>query len=463
MAEPVTHDARPRESGPEPRTPVFTVAPAEDMLYSLTADGRRKFIRPKVKRGRFWRIRRRMAYSLMALFFALPLVPVGGHPAVFLDLVNRRFHVLGGTFHPTDNLLLLAFGAGVIITVFFVGSTLGRMWCGFACPQTVYLEFLFRPLEKVARGPVRWALWFLAALAMASTFVAYFVGWGPLLQGLTSAPAAFKASLATIAGLTGLILFDFGWFRDQMCTVACPYGRLQNVLADRDTILVAYDAKRGEPRSRVLDRLKDRVYGDCVDCRSCVNACPTGTDIRRGLQLECIGSAQCVDACHGVMTGMGKEPGLIRYTSAAEQAGGRRHLWRPRTLVYLVLLSLVWGFLAVLVATRSDALIEITRGGRETYRLLPNGLVANQQRVRVTNQLERAQRFTFEVQEPAGAQLIVSESPLEVEGEELVTVNAVTTVGKEVFQNGQATARYRVTSDAGVVQTIEFLLLGPYR
>jgi cytochrome c oxidase accessory protein FixG len=248
-----------------------------------------------------------------------------------------------------------------------------------------------------------------------------------------------------------------------MCTVACPYGRLQNVLADRDTVLVAYDADRGEPRARVLDRLKERVYGDCVDCRSCVNACPTGTDIRRGLQLECIGSAQCVDACHGVMTGMGKKPGLIRYTSAAEQVGGTRRLWRPRTVIYLVLLGLAWGFLGVLVATRADALVEITRGGREPYRLLPNGLVANQQRVRVTNQLDRPQSFTIEVLEPPGAQLILSESPLQVAPEKLVTVNAVTTVGEEVFQNGQATVRYRVTSDTGVEQPIEFLLLGPYR
>jgi cytochrome c oxidase accessory protein FixG len=465
------------------RERVFDVAPEEDLLYSLTADGKRKFFHPIVRPGRYWRIRRAIAYGLFALFFALPLVPVGGSPAVLLDLEARRFHVLGATFHPTDNLLLAAFGLGVIVLVFFVGSTFGRMWCGYACPQTVYLEFLFRPVEALLEGgppkrrkrdaapfsgrtlavkAAKWAIWTGIALLMASTFVAYFVGWTPLLAGLARDPLEWKGALLTIALVAGAIVFDFGWFRDQMCTIACPYGRLQNVMADRDTILVAYDEKRGDPKVKVKDRVAGVPAGDCIACRCCVNACPTGTDIRRGLQPECIGTAQCIDACDEVMLGQGKPVGLVRYTSEREQQGGVRRVWRARNLLYLALLAVAWGTLAVLVLTRGDALVEVVRGGREPYRLLPNGLVANQQRVRFTNQLPEAQAFTIEVLSPKGAVLVVSESPVVVEPAELVTVNAVTTVPAGVFVDGQVPVRYRVRSDRGFEKEVGFLLLGPF-
>jgi cytochrome c oxidase accessory protein FixG len=247
-----------------------------------------------------------------------------------------------------------------------------------------------------------------------------------------------------------------------MCTIACPYGRLQNVIADQDTILVAYDVNRGEPRMKVRDRKAGVVAGDCIECRACVNACPTGTDIKRGLQPECIGTAQCIDACDEVMRGLGKPIGLIKYTSEREQTGGVRRSWRPRVIAYIALMTVAWGAFAVLVLTRGDALVEILRGAREPYRLLPTGEVANQQRIRITNQLERTQRFTIEVLTPQGATLVLSESPVVVEPAKVVTVNAVTTVSRGVFADGQAPVRYLVKSDQGFSKEVEFLLLGPF-
>ena len=273
----------------------FQVAPAEDLLYSLSADGARRFMHPVVRKGRFWRIRRDIAYALVVLFGALPFISVGGYPAILFDLSARRFHVFGATFHPTDNLLLAAFGFGVVVTVFFVGSTFGRMWCGFGCPQTVYLEFIFRPIERLVEGgpsaqrsldnapwsrrkltlkATKWLLWTGVALAMSATFVAYFTGWLPLARGVISDPVAWSGALATIVGMAGLIVFDFGWFRDQMCTIACPYGRLQNVMADQDTLVVAYDGARGEPRMAPKHVTAGVTAGDCIDCNACVAACP---------------------------------------------------------------------------------------------------------------------------------------------------------------------------------------------
>jgi cytochrome c oxidase accessory protein FixG len=462
---------------------VFDVAPEEDLLYSLSADGKRKFMHPIVHKGRYWKIRRAVAYALFLLFFALPHIPVGGRPALLIDLATRNTHVFGATFNPTDSMILVALGFGVIVTVFFLASSYGRMWCGYACPQTVYLEFFFRPIEALLEGgplnqrklnaaplsarkaaikAAKWALWTVLAAAMATTFVSYFTGFRPLVAGLLAEPLAWKGALFVIVFLSGAILFDFGWFRDQMCTIACPYGRLQNVIADQDTILVAYDVKRGEPRMKVKDRVAGVLAGDCIECRACVNACPTGTDIKRGLQPECIGTAQCIDACDEVMRRIGKPIGLIKYTSEREQKGGVRRVWRPRTFAYLALMTVAWIAFAVLVLTRGDALVEVVRGGREPYRLLASGEVANQQRVRITNQLPQTQRFTVEVLTPKGASLVLSESPIVVQPEKVVNVNAVITVPQSVFTDGQAPVRYLVRSDRGFQKEVEFLLLGPY-
>ncbi len=344
-------DAPPVAGAPPASDHVFAIAPPDELLYSMSADGSRKFMHPVVHKGRFWSIRRNIAYALMMMFFALPLIRVAGYPAVFFDLASRRTHLFGTTFHPTENLVLLAFGFGVVVTVFFVGSTFGRVWCGFGCPQTVYLEFLFRPIEAwVEGGPagqrglnkepwsarkvriktVKWTLFSLVSLAMAANFVAYFTSWQALGQGLLNAPGQWTGALFTIVAVAGAIVFDFGWFRDQMCTIACPYGRLQNVLSDKDTLLVAYDTTRGEPRTRTRDLAPG--IGACVDCNACVTACPTGVDIRRGLQVECIGTAQCVDACDEVMRKLGRPTGLIKFTSEREQQGGVRRLWRARNL-----------------------------------------------------------------------------------------------------------------------------------
>lgn len=462
---------------------VFDVAPEEDLLYSLSADGKRRFMHPVVRKGRFWQIRRAIAYALVVAFFALPLIRVGGNPAVQFDIAARHSHVFGGTFYPTDSLILVAFGFGIIVTVFFVGSTFGRMWCGYACPQTVWLEFVFRPIEawleggpanqtrlnaspwsarKLAIKSAKWAAWAVVALLMSSTFVAYFTGWEPFVRGVAGDPAAWTGALSVVLFVAGAIVFDFGWFRDQMCTIACPYGRLQNVLADQDTILVAYDVRRGDPKVRLADRVAGIQAGDCIDCKRCVSACPTGTDIRRGLQPECIGTAQCIDACDEVMRSVGKPIGLVKYTSEREQQGGVRRTWHLRTFAYLALMTVAWGGLAVLLLTRADALVEVIRGGREPYRMLPTGEVANQQRVRITNQRHETQRFTIEVLSPEGARLVVSESPIVAEPEQVVTVNAVATVPRDVFVDGQAPIRYLVSSDRGFRKEVAFLLLGPY-
>lgn len=475
------HHRDARKDGPAGgRTGPFTVAPVEDLLYSQQADGRRRWIDPVVIRGRFWRIRIVVGWLLIAVFLALPHLTIAGKPAMFLDLARRQFTFFGVTYRPTDNLVLLGFGALAAVTVFGVTAVFGRLWCGYACPQPIYLELVFRPVERLLegkpsqmrrrdRGPwtaeraarkgAKWGVFALISLLLAATFLSYFVSWDRLWDGVLHDPGDSRGVIFTGLAVAGLVFFDFSYFRDQMCTLACPYGRLQTVLYDRDTIIVGYDAKRGEPRKK--KRKPGDEAGDCIDCGLCVRTCPTGMDIRRGLQMECIGCAQCVEACDTIMAKVKRPPGLIRYTSLRELETGESRFLRPRVYVYGALLLGTLVALLALVLGRQAADVEVLRGGREPYRVLATGEVANILRLRVTNQAQERQSFTVELLEPEG-RLVVSRSPLVVPGGQVATLDVVTRVPTSRFRAGQAPAVFLVRSDAGFEIKEKFVLLGPY-
>jgi len=457
--------------------------PAEEHLAGMTAEGRRAWIEPVTSPGRFLAVRRAVGYALVALFVGLPHVTIGGRPGVLIDLPNRQFSFLGATFHPTDNLILLALGACVFATIFFVTAVFGRLWCGYGCPQTVYLEFVFRPLETLIEGRpavrrrrdagpwtadravrkgLKWAAYLLVAGFLAHVFVSYFVGADRLWSLVGSDPWAHGHIVLALLAVTALMFFDFALFREQTCTVACPYGRLQTVLYDPDTRIVGYDERRGEPRGKRGKHADERGLGDCIDCARCVVTCPTGIDIRKGLQMECVGCAQCVDACDDVMTRIGKPRGLVRYTSERELQGGAKRLLRPRLALYAVVLLVAYGAFTALLLGRSPADVEILRGSRDPFRLLPDGLVANQLRARVTNNLPEPQTFEFELVAPPGGELVTSVSPLPVAADGMEHVDLVVKLPRSAFERGRAKAEVRVRSDQGLDVTREKGLLGPY-
>ena len=334
---------------------------------SLGKDGRRRRPYPADVSGPWTRARRAVYSVLIAIWAALPWIPVGGHPAVFLDVERRQFFLFGATFNAQDVWLLVFAVSGFGFGLLYVTALLGRVWCGWACPQTVFIEGIFRPIERLVNGTrngvlerkkkpfgfdaawrlvVTHTLYLVAALSAAHVFLAYFVSLPSLWGMIRRTPAQHPEAFAWMLGTTALFYVAFGIFREQFCVVMCPYGRLQSVLLDDDSLVIGYDEGRGEPRGKA----KQEGRGDCVDCNRCVVVCPTGIDIRDGLQLDCIACTACIDACDDVMDRLGQRRGLIRYDSLRGLRGDQRKLLRPRVIVYTALL--VVGMVVATLAMR---------------------------------------------------------------------------------------------------------------
>lgn len=446
----------------------------ERVLPTLNVDGTRNRIRPRLYPGRLYRARRIVAYGLIALFVGLPFLRVHGKPAVLLDVVHRQFVLFGRTFLPTDGVLLMLLMLSIFASVMLVTALVGRAWCGWACPQTVYMEFLFRPLERLFEGPreaqlridrqgmnarrlAKNAVYLILSFLLANVFLSYFVGVDALRHWVLQAPAEHLGGFSVVMVTTGLVFFDFAYFREQMCTVACPYARLQSVLLDPRSLLVGYDAARGEPRSK--GKAKTPGHGDCIDCQACVTTCPTGIDIRQGLQLECIACGQCADACDSIMDRIKKPQGLIRYSSQAALAGGKSvRLVRARVVIYaLALLGLV-SALVLLGGSSPAAEVTVLRGLGAPFQV--NGdEVINQLRLKVRNRSEASAGFGLALVDMPEARVVAAELPLVVPASEQAVANVFVVAPRSALR-GSRRVQLRV-SDGTHEQLVPYTLLGP--
>lgn len=408
-----------------------------DRLGTTDATGARVYLYPVIVRGWFRKRREALHLVFLAIFLLVPFLRYHGRQAILLDIGSRRFDFFSLSLRAHNAPLLFFILIAAVFALLFVTSIWGRIWCGWACPQTVFIEAVFRRIETwvegapgqrkaLAQGPwttkklqlraLKWTLYVAASLVITHSFLSYFVGVDRLQAMILQDPRGNWTSFLFIVFATGIILFDFAWFREQFCIIACPYGRFQSVLMDSHSLVVAYDAKRGEPR-KGSEVAQGRKTGDCVNCFRCVQVCPTGIDIRRGTQMECIACTACIDACDEIMTKLNKPIGLIRYDSVrglAQDPQRPRRKWRARSIVYLSITALSLLTLILLIWRLNPLDIAILRAKDLPYSI-NDGLVINHFRFEISNQSEADYQLeTRLVATDSAAQLILAQQPLEI-------------------------------------------------
>lgn len=455
-----------------------THQPNRDSLTAVNDDGSRYIIHPADVKGRFTHWRRAVAYLLIIVYAALPWIQIGGYPGVFLDTNAMRFHFMGLTFGSQDLWLAFFLISGLGFGLFYVTALLGRIWCGWSCPQTVFLEHVYRKVERLIEGDavkrrklddggwtaerigkrvLKHALFVIISLALAHMFMAYFVSVPGLWGMMHDAPVANWKVFLFVFAFSAVLYFNFAWFREQLCIVICPYGRLQSALIDEHSMVIGYDETRGEPRGKA----KDVNAGDCIDCNRCVQVCPTGIDIRQGLQLECIGCAACVDACDTVMDKLKRPRGLVRYDSMEGLSGQKTKWVRPRMILYTVLLMLGATVLLFSLQGLSDATITTWRAPGPPY-YVDADVVRNQFMVRVTNTRNEPASYSLGVDtEQTGLSIRGVGDAFEVEANGEVIRPVVILANKESYTGGFSMT-VKVIDEAGeAMQERPLEFIGP--
>lgn len=364
-----------------------------DSISTITKDGKRAWIYPKKPKGKFYDRRKWVSYLLLTILILSPFIKINGNQLFLFNVIERRFNLFGIAFWPQDfYLVVITLIIGVIFVALFT-TAFGRIFCGWICPQTIFMEMVFRRIEywidgdrgaqikldkqewnaeKWRKRLVKWAMFFLISFGIANVFLAYLIGSDVVLEFITHSPFEHLSTFIALLIFTAVFYFVFVWFREQVCVIACPYGRLQGVLLDEKSIVVAYDYKRGEKQNGRAKFKKNgnrelEGVGDCIDCAQCVHVCPTGIDIRNGTQLECVNCTACIDACDAMMEAVNLPKGLIRYASEEEISKNKKFVFTARMKGYLAVLLILCGVLTGLLFLRSDVEAKILRLPGQLY------------------------------------------------------------------------------------------------
>lgn len=384
-----------------------------DFVGTITEEGKRKWIYPKKPDGFYYRVRSILSWFLLAFLFAGPFITINGNPILLLNFIERKFILFGFVFWPQDFYLFFLAMITLIIFIVLFTAIWGRLFCGWVCPQTIFMELLFRKIEywiegdagdqkridnapwdrkKIIKKSTKHIVFFGLSFLIAHIFLMYIIGKDDVIRIVTSPPTEHLIGFISIIVFSLTFYGVFARFREQVCIVACPYGRFQSVLVDNDSIAVTYDFARGESRAKVSERKRidgivtnepksadmDLAIGDCIDCFQCVKVCPTGIDIRDGIQLECINCTACMDACDDVMRKIGKPEKLVRYSSHTAILEGRQQkFFTPRITAYLAVFMVFFGLFAYLLVTRPDIHTVILREPGMLYNELPDNRYSN--------------------------------------------------------------------------------------
>ncbi len=408
-----------------------------DTIGTLSEDGKRAWVYPKKPSGRYYEWRKIVSYVLLAFLFAAPFIKINGNQFLMFNILERRFNIFGFPFWPQDfYLFVISMLIGVIfIALFTVGF--GRIFCGWICPQTIFLEMVFRRIEywidgdrnkqrkldkqawdaeKIRKRLLKWFIFLIISFLIANVFLAYLIGSDKLLMYIQEGPADHMGTLVPLIIFTAVFYFVFAWFREQVCIIACPYGRLQGVLLDNKSIVVAYDHKRGEAENgrKKFRKNEDRDalgYGDCIDCLQCVHVCPTGIDIRNGTQLECVNCTACIDECDHIMESINLPKGLIRYASEDNIERKEPFKLTPRLKGYIAVLIILMGVLSGMLLLRNDIEANVLRLPGQLYEHKEGTIISNVFTYKLVNKTTKEiENITFKLRKYEGTINVVSNS-----------------------------------------------------
>jgi cytochrome c oxidase accessory protein FixG len=454
-------------------------------LASVARDGRRRWIYARQPTGPLYRARTVLGVFLVGFLFLAPFVRIHGQPLMLLNVLDRHFVILGTVFRPQDFHIVVVLALGGLVTLVLVTVTLGRVWCGWLCPQTIFMEMLFRRLEYAIEGSaeqqlrrdrgawttgralrkgIKHAVFFALSFVIANVFLAWIIGAPQLSAIVTDPPSRHLGGLFAISLFSAVFYAVFARFREQACILACPYGRVLSSLLDERTVTVTYDRTRGEPRSRLIrgaHRHEEGHTGDCIDCHRCVTVCPTGIDIRNGLQLECVACTACIDACNDVMHRVGRPPGLIRHVSAEAVRHGSHTRPGARVAAYAAVWVILIGAGVFLLATRSDLDLVILRQPGTLYATVAGNEIANFYTVEALNRTDRPAPFSIEVLEPRGATVTTLGAPSEIPANGVLDVRLLLRLPASSISGSSTAVTFVVRSNGRIVQQIDSAFLGP--
>lgn len=454
-----------------------------DTISTVDESGKRVWVYPKKPKGKYHNYRILVTIVLLGLLFTGPFLTIDGHPLLLLNIFERKFVILGQAFWPQDFFLLALLAVTFFVFIILFTVAFGRVWCGWACPQTLFMEMVFRKIEywiegdanqqrklnaapwtgkKIWKKSVKHFIYLFFSILISHTVMAYLIGVGQVKAIVSQSPTAHMSGFVGLAVFTGIFYWVFAYFREQACTVVCPYGRLQSVLIVKDTMAVMYDWLRGEPRTKLKKDQKPTDAGDCIDCKLCVHVCPTGIDIRNGTQLECVNCTACMDACDDVMTKINKPQGLIRLSSHTAIETGRKKLFTPRVAGYSIVLIALMTFLSFMLVSRSDVEITVLKVPGTLYQKTDDGQISNLYNIQFVNKTFEEMELELKVLNLEGAhidrvgtQKIIIPSNDKYEGVffiKMPTTNITQTksnVEIGVFRNGE------------MIETINTKFLGP--
>jgi cytochrome c oxidase accessory protein FixG len=459
-----------------------------DTIGTLGEDGKRAWVFPKKPVGKWYEYRKYVSYVLLVLLISAPFVKIGGNQFMMFNVLERRFNIFGFPFWPQDfYLFVIMMLIGVVFVILFTVA-LGRLFCGWICPQTIFMEMVFRRIEywidgdrgkqirlskmpwnaeKIKKRVLKWFIFFIISFLIANVFLAYLIGSDQLIRYITDGPFKHVSTLISLLIFTGVFYFVFAWFREQVCIIVCPYGRLQGVLLDTKSIVVAYDHKRGEKEAGRAKFKKNEERpatgkGDCIDCFACVHVCPTGIDIRNGTQLECVNCTACIDACDHMMEAVDLPKGLIRYTSEDNIEKKEPFTLTPRLKGYLVTLGILTAVLIGMLFLRNDVEARILRLPGQLYERKADNVISNVYTFKLVNKtVNDIEGIHFELLSHKGSIQLVSHDDFKIEKEGLAEGTLFIEINASALTGDKDRLEIGIYSGDDLIETTTTAFLGP--